>query len=463
MSFFSKLFDYNKFGPGVSKEQSESGLKRFFRILKSKFWKICALNLIFVACLIPIIAMSVGIYHLTPLSEDNIVEENLYSHNISADFINIVNKYISTYKPDDKALIELNASINKLIEKIESVNPDLLTYGTAEFDSSKYTEEISNEIRALTEKTLAVIDPDRFKIEFSDGAWNIIDVKSDNYVLTSIEADGNNLSVTDRIPSSYLNYFYWILTLLPFALIGPAAAGVVKVTRDFVREEPVFLLSDFADAAKKNFFPALFISFVQYVLAAIVINAVSLYYSYLGNGFVYTLGFAASLFLAFIYLAMHLYIMLMQVTLKLNLKKIYKNAFFLSIICLFRNILLIVGMAAVLFLVWLLFYIGQAYSLVLGFLFLIVLTFLIAFMFYVVVSAVYPPIKRIIIDPYYAEHTEETSDSLLKKKDDNGEISDNKNDSDETAGDESEQSEYVYHNGRMIHRSALENDTLFRD
>lgn len=463
MSILSKLFDYNKFGPGVSKEQSESNFKRFFRILKSKFWKICAVNLIFVACLIPLIAISVGIYHLTPLSEDNIVEENLYSQSVSVDFINIINKYISTYKPDDKSLIELNTSLNKIVEKIESVNPDLLTYGTSEFDISKYTEEISDEIQMLAKEALAAIDEDRFILEFSDGAWNIIDVESDNYILTSIEIDGNNLSVTDRIPSSYLNYFYWILTLLPFAFIGPAVAGVVRVIRDFVREEPVFLFSDFADAAKKNFFPSLFISFVQYILAAVIINAVSLYYSYLGNGFVYTLGFAASLFLAFIYLAMHLYIMLMQVTLKLDLKKIYKNAFFFSIICLFRNILLIIGLAAVLFLVWILFYIGQAYTLVLGFLFLIVITFLIAFMFYVVISAAYPPIKRVIIDPYYAEHTEETSDSLLKKKDDIGEISENKPELNEIDDDKSEESEYVYHNGRMIHRSALENDTLFRD
>ena len=263
------------------------------------------------------------------------------------------------------------------------------------------------------------------------------------------------------MPGGYVDYFYWVLVLLPFAFIGPIMAGVIKVTRDFVREEPVFLFSDFIDGAKKNFFPSIVISAIQYFISAIVLNAILLYYSYLGNGFIYTFAFAASLFLAFIFIAMNFYVMLMQVTLKLSLKKIFKNAFFFSIICLFRNILLLVAFIAVILLYIVLFIVGQAYGLVLGFTMLSVLGFLIELMIYVLISAVYPPIKRIVIDPYYEAHKEETSAAITDK-----EVIADKTSELQTSSEpnsEADESEYVYHNGRMIHRSALENDTLFRD
>ena len=106
------------------------------------------------------------------------------------------------------------------------------------------------------------------------------------------------------------------------------------------------------------------------------------------------------------------------------------------------------------------FIVGQAYGLVLGFTVLSVIGFIIAFMIYVVISSVYPPIKRIVIDPYYESHKEETSAAVINKEEVTRESSDT-----ETSTDSNEivESEYVYHNGRMIHRSALENETLFRD
>ena len=260
---------------------------------------------------------------------------------------------------------------------------------------------------------------------------------------------------------SIIDYFYWVLVLLPFALIGPITAGAVKVSRDFVREEPVFLFSDFRDAVKKNFFPSLIISAVQYAAGAIIINAISLYYAYFDGHWIYMVGFAAALLMAFLFIAMHFYIMLMQVTLKLSLKKIYKNAFYFSIICLLRNIFLVIGLAALLFLLWLAFNFGMAFPLVMAFLVLIVLTFLIGFVFFVVMYAVYPPIKRVVIDPYYAEHKEETSEMLKKS-------SSNDKNSEDASKDESDdeilqESEYVYHNGRMVHRSTLESEMLFKD
>ena len=461
MGILNKFIDHNKFGPGVSKENNESKIGRFFRILKSKFWKICSLNLILIACLIPFIALFVGIYNMTPLSDSNVAVEYLYSEGYTTDFINIADKYIDAFQPSEKKLVELKAAFTAFTEKIKKVNPDFITEGSSEFDFSKYSDDDGKEILTLATNILDILDGERLKIKNDDGKWSVIDTKSNDYVLTSISFDDGNIIITDSIPGGYTDYFYWILVFLPFAFIGPIMAGVIKVTRDFVREEPVFLFSDFIDGAKKNFFPSIIISVIQYFVSAIVINAILLYYSYLGNGFIYTFAFAASLFLAFIFIAMNFYVMLMQVTLKLSLKKIFKNAFFFSIICLFRNILLLVGFIAVILLYVVLFIVGQAYGLVLGFTMLSVLGFLIELMIYVLISAVYPPIKRIVIDPYYEAHKEETSAAVTDKDKAADKIAESQPSSE--SDDEKAESEYVYHNGRMIHRSALENDILFRD
>lgn len=469
MSFLKKFLDPSKEGPGVSKEHKESGIGRFFRILKSKFWKICSLNLIFIACLIPLIVMSVVIFNITPLSDKSVIEEYLYSNNVSPQFSGIVEKYIESYKPNEKVMVQINASLANIIDTVNKVNPELITDGTVGFDNSKFNKETSNKLVLQIEGLLNTIEKDRFKLEFSstDKKWSVVDTKSNDYILTSVSVKDGTLSINDYIPNNYTEYFYWVLVLLPFALIGPATAGIVKVSRDFVREEPVFLFSDFKDAAKKNFWPSLVISIIQYFAVAIIINAVSLYYSYLNSGWIYLIGFAGSLFLAFLFIAMHFYIMLMQVTLKLSLKNIYKNAFFFSIICLIRNTLLIVGFAVSIFLIWLLFFIGQAYTLILGFLLLLISTFLIAFAFFVVMYAVYPPVKRVIIDPYYEQHKEETAMGIKMASEEKEPTSHankeseniNSNNSDST----DEESDYVYHNGRMIHRSALESETLFKD
>ncbi len=466
MSFLSKFFNYNKEGPGVKKEETESGIGRFFRILVSKFWKICTLNMLYVVCLIPIVAMCVGIYNLTPLSDTTITEKYLDTIHVSGEYRRIVNKYIRVCEIDDVTMTKINTKIGALIETVNSVNPEVITDGTISYNPKKYNEEINKKLYAQFTDILNTIEKDRFTVEYDkdSNAWSVIDKNHNDFIFTKISVTDGELAVTDGLPDSYLDYFYWVLVLLPFALIGPITAGAVKVSRDFVREEPVFLFSDFRDAAKKNFWPSLAISAIQYIAAAIIINAISLYYSYIDGHWIYMIGFAAALFMAFMFISMHFYIMLMQVTLKLNLRKIYKNAFYFSIICLIRNIFLVIGLAALLFLLWLVFNFGMAFPLLMAFLVLIVLTFLIGFVFFVIMYAVYPPIKRVVIDPYYAEHKEETSDIL--KKDSKSALNDSNSEdksNDEAEDESSQESEYVYHNGRMVHRSTLENEILFKD
>lgn len=60
-----KLIDYNKEGPGVYRDQPESGpVKTFFAICGRKFWKIIQINMLFTLLTLPFIALSflIGAY-----------------------------------------------------------------------------------------------------------------------------------------------------------------------------------------------------------------------------------------------------------------------------------------------------------------------------------------------------------------------------------------------------------------
>ena len=59
---------------------------------------------------------------------------------------------------------------------------------------------------------------------------------------------------------------------------------------------------------------------------------------------------------------------------------------------------------------------------------------------------------KFIIEPYYKKLDESKEDSQ----------SDEDNQT-ENADKPEEESEYVYHNGRMVHRSVLEQENLFND
>ena len=149
---------------------------------------------------------------------------------------------------------------------------------------------------------------------------------------------------------------------------------------------------------------------------------------------------------------------------KAQFKKDLQERFLLFNYLSCKKYLLVIGIAALLFLLWLAFNFGMAFPLVMAFLVLIVLTFLIGFVFFVIMYAVYPPIKRVVIDPYYAEHKEETSE-MLKKGSKTAVNDENIEDMSKDVVDEedSQESEYVYHNGRMVHRSTLESESLFKD
>jgi uncharacterized membrane protein YesL len=57
MAGFFGFFDYTKPGKGVDKEEYKPNLGTFFRILLERFWKLLQLNLMYVICSVPLLAV----------------------------------------------------------------------------------------------------------------------------------------------------------------------------------------------------------------------------------------------------------------------------------------------------------------------------------------------------------------------------------------------------------------------
>ena len=132
--------------------------------------------------------------------------------------------------------------------------------------------------------------------------------------------------------------------------------------------------------------------------------------------------------------------------------------------------MILVGALMIALVFVLLFIFGQAYYLVtsLTVTFLLIMAF--SFWLYFVSYNTYPAIKKYVIDPFYNKQNE-ASDNDKVTENSSEEVVDIKvdvaTDVKEDIGEKSENNddlpEYVYHNGRMVHRSVLEQQNLFDD
>ena len=195
----------------------------------------------------------------------------------------------------------------------------------------------------------------------------------------------------------------YLLLSLPILTNGLACAGMTFITRNFAREKPVFLISDFFSCIKKNWKQALFVGILN-MLATFVMCFSAVFYSTGGL----LLCTAMVLLLLLIFFVMQFYLYLMMVTFKFNLRQLYKNAFYLVFIGWKENLVILATLIVVY---------GAMVSLIvalwftlipLGILFLAFsLMFLPAFRFLLTQFYVFPVVKRVLIDPYYKEHPEE--------------------------------------------------------
>jgi uncharacterized membrane protein YesL len=207
------------------------------------------------------------------------------------------------------------------------------------------------------------------------------------------------VSTSIRVVSTASKVFIYLSFLLIFTF-GLSSIGMTYVTRGMVRGEYVSTWSEFFSAIKKNFKQGIIISILDAVIIFVLVYDLVQYSANTGV-FLYSAFYFAILLFIFIYFIMRYYIYTILVTFDLPIKKIYKNAFLLSVLGIKRNILIILGSVLVILASVYLFLLFPSVGLILPGIFTISLLWLIG------VYCSYPVINKYMIEPYYEEHPEE--------------------------------------------------------
>lgn len=187
------------------------------------------------------------------------------------------------------------------------------------------------------------------------------------------------------------------LSLLVLVTFGPVQVGTTYIMRNILRGEPVFIMSDFWYAVKKNLRQSITFGIIDLLMIIMLVYDVMSYRVNLQNSSVFLLMYVISYGMSILYFFIRMYMYLMVVTFDMGVFKIIKNSVFFAILGIKRNIMALLGTVAL---------VGIEYYLLRIFLPLgAILPFMILFglVEFISVYAAFPKIKEIMIDPYYTE------------------------------------------------------------
>ena len=207
------------------------------------------------------------------------------------------------------------------------------------------------------------------------------------------------IQATVSVPSTATYILYGLSALLLFTF-GPVCVGTTYLYRSMVREEGMFIWSDFWHAIKRNFKQGLLYGIMDLAIMGILAYDLLYFYLNLGGGTMMYIFFFLTFAMCIVYTFMRMYIYLMMITFDLSIIKLLKNALFFSILGIKRNIMALLAVVVVV-----------AFWYVLRIVFFplaVILPFILMFSVSGLAStyAAYPKIKEIMIDPYDEENRE---------------------------------------------------------
>ena len=201
---------------------------------------------------------------------------------------------------------------------------------------------------------------------------------------------------------AYNTYIYWVIAILAIIHIvtfGWQKVGAVYVLRGLVRGDSVFVWSDFFYAIKKNLKQGLLLGLIDCVaMFALAFDVIYFYTSPQSgmNNFMYIMTIA----LIVMYMIFRFYTYLMVVTFDMKLTKIFKNALIFIVLGIKRNIMALLGLAAVtaiaVALIVLFLPMGLGVTLVLPFIYYL------GVCGFIYTYAAYPVIEKYMIEPVTA-------------------------------------------------------------
>ena len=199
------------------------------------------------------------------------------------------------------------------------------------------------------------------------------------------------------------------LALLPFVLVSPFVGGLTFETRNYAREQHVFILHDFLKQTKENWKKFLINGVLFYIVSMLVIVSIRFYMqSQESLGPVLSvIALAVCLGILYLFLSMEFYVPVQIVTFDMPLKTMYKNGLIFAIAGLWRNLLVIVVLAALVIGMGLLLYLGLALPILLLIALLIFVLLLFSFISYLINFTIYPLVDKHMIRPAMKRQLEE--------------------------------------------------------
>lgn len=137
----------------------------------------------------------------------------------------------------------------------------------------------------------------------------------------------------------------FILFALPVVTLPGALAALAKISLKIVKEEPYFLFSDFWDAFKGEFKRASIFFWIHTLVLAMAIFAIYYYIGQRNDMVLSVVPLIISIVFTCFLILVGFYAYPMIVSLDLPMKAIVKNALLLSMLCVKRNVLLLIGTA----------------------------------------------------------------------------------------------------------------------
>jgi hypothetical protein len=190
------------------------------------------------------------------------------------------------------------------------------------------------------------------------------------------------------------------ILLLPLVFISPFIAGLAFVTRNFAREEHVFILSDFIVAMKNNW-AAFLINGVVCYFAYLIFSVSIPYYAALTKlNNIFLVPFVICTCICILFIFAQYYVPIMMIMFDLKIRQVYKNAMIFSIVGLWRNLLLTV-IFGVLFFILFILYQWMPLTFILAALLIFLILF--AFCMFLINFTVYPLIYKTMVEPYEKE------------------------------------------------------------